>query len=37
MGSTFKVFTMALALKEQILDLEEEFDVSEKLRIDKNR
>ena len=34
MGSTFKVFTMALAIENGFVDLDEKFDVSEKLTID---
>ncbi len=35
MGSTFKIFTMALGLENNILDLDEEFDVSESIKIDR--
>ena len=35
MGSTFKIFTMALALQEGVIDLDEEFDVSKPLKIDR--
>lgn len=33
MGSTFKIFTMALALEEQLISLEEKLDVSENIEI----
>ncbi|MBL6785501.1 MAG: penicillin-binding protein 2 [Rickettsiales bacterium] len=35
MGSTFKIFTMALALNENITDLDQEYDVSEPLKVDR--
>ncbi|MBT4922467.1 MAG: penicillin-binding protein 2 [Rickettsiales bacterium] len=35
MGSTFKIFTMSLALEEGLLDLDEEFDVSQPIEIDR--
>ncbi len=34
MGSTFKIFTMALALENQLINLEDEIDVSDDIRID---
>ncbi len=35
MGSTFKIFTMALGLEHKKFELDEEFDVSESIKIDR--